>query len=1066
MVSNLLVIDRYDASGNIFVANIATNVQNTGVTNVVICSSNGSYRIRIWDSADPTISDFSDSFFSFVGSFHIVAPDGGENWTIGSTRQVRWDAPANAVIFVDLWFTYDGDNWMSNTSAWSQVAVGVANTSVAHNAYNWLIPSNDWRMVSEKGRMAVVPNGIPDPLIGWPGGANRDFSDNNFTNAGIVVMYPTLNAGIRSGNSVNITWAAAGVGANAVISLFNGLTWSVLGTNACTAGTDNVFNAALIGRTTNALIKIESGGLTGVSGPFTLADVNISAPVGGSEPVRSYWLIGTTNNIEWTSSGAGTNVAIKYITSEMGATWTVITNNFPNNDSGIATNILPWVVPGTPCIATVRVESCTQPDFYAEAGPFSLSGIKITEPIGYALWDFRGTNTVSWLSGDGASVVNMDISFNGGSTFESVTNAYSQDGSNYATIAFGAIRRPTDQARFRLTEDCVTNPVVKYVDVSAVDFGLRGIAMQSPSSGMTIDLNSTATNALVWFSALTLYGHVQLFYMPDGVSGSSFVITNGLNSDFGNIDCHPCSNAYDWVVDRHFKPSTQAIVRVVAGPYHADTKPFTMRGVVVTYPSLNAGIRSGSTVTITWSAAGTGTNAVLSLFNGVSWSILGTNVNADGTNNTFDAVLVGRTTNALIKIESGVVTGISDPFAIADMNISAPVGGPEGVRSYWLVGTTNNIKWTSSGAGATVTVKYITPEMGAAWAIITNNFPNDNSGTATNILPWVLPGTPGIATVRVESCAQPNICAEAGPFSLQGIKITEPAGNVIWDFRGTNMVSWLSRDGASMVNIDVSFNGGISFESITNPPAYSQDGSNYTTIAFGAIRRPTDQARFRLTENCLTNAAIKYVDVSDVNFCLRGLAMQSPSSGMTLNLNRTETNALQWFSAGTMQGQARLYYMPSGPNGSSNAILRPDGLSYDFPNVDSYPCSNGWDWVVDRSFKPSTQAVVRVLAGSYSADTKPFNMRGVRITSPAAGENVTIGSTKIVTWDFAGVNGASWASNYVSLAGTAGPFAPLGFTYHAQIDFGGAPWPVDPDADPTTNAVIKMQIYAPRTTQT
>jgi hypothetical protein len=917
-VSNSLVVDLYDSSGNNFIVNLATNVLNTGVTNVLINNNPGDYRIRVWDSADPTIGDFSDSFFSLVESFHLTAPNGGEYWTIGSTRQVTWDSPLSVSANVDLWITYDGDNWASNNAAWTKVATNIANIRPGHNVYNWAIPSNDWRLVSEKAKMAVVPFNIPFPLSSWPGGANRDFSDNNFTNAGIVVMFPSNSVGIRSSNSVTITWAAAGVGPTAVVSLFNGVTWSILGTNTCTPGTNNAMTATLVGRTSNALIRVTSGGLTGISYPFTLADINISAPIGGVKAVQSHWLINSTNNITWTSSGAGSNVTVKYITSEM-PDWVVISNNFPNNDSGLVTNSLPWVIPGPPSgTATVRVESVAQPSLYAEVSPFSLAGIQITEPSGPVTWDFRGTNTLGWLSRDGASVITIDISFNGGLTFEATTNgtAYSDDGTNSATIAFGAIRRPTDQARFRLTQACtLTNVVQPFVDISDVNFGLRGVSMSYPSNGVTLNLARTAINGLQWFSALTSAGHVQLYYMPDGVSGPSSLIMNGANPDFFNTDMGSCSNSSDWVVDRSFKPSTQAVVEVIAGAYHAWSTPFMMRGVRITGPAAGENVTIGSSRLVTWDYAGVLGSATAS--NYVSLTGIGGPFAPHGfvdiSEIDFGSVPwtvdpdADPTTNAVIQMqvysptqETDLVI-LSQPFTLRGIKIYDPAPGTN-----WLLGTSQTIRFMSAGMGAGMTAAiYYSPD-GTTFDManpVTNNFPVID---AMNTLTWNIENTSALtrmpstnAHLMIVSGSFTNI---SKAFTVSGIKITSPGAGDVWAVSdGTNFLRWVS----------VGFPGGndLSFTVTAGPNGTPGYYPHTETIAIGAggTSYPwvmIDTSVGKPVTIGLTNGTFSTVSAPFEIVQMPSVRILTPAAGDYWKV--AGTNTIQWVRGGEMSNDFRV----------------------------------------------------------------------------------------------------------------------------------------------------------------
>jgi hypothetical protein len=164
---------------------------------------------------------------------------------------------------------------------------------------------------------------------------------------------------------------------------------------------------------------------------------------------------------------------------------------------------------------------------------------------------------------------------------------------------------------------------------------------------------------------------------------------------------------------------------------------FTIAGIAITYPTAGSSVRMGSVVNIRWVAAGAGTNGVsVDLFNGVQWTNLSTSVQCvpgtNAVNMTVDAE--DPTETAYIRIRSNDdpvnVWGLSPAFALADINIVAPFGGPEAVRDQWQIGQTNYVEWTSAGVSNTVTIDY-SPDGGGAWINIVANYANTNSGGGT-----------------------------------------------------------------------------------------------------------------------------------------------------------------------------------------------------------------------------------------------------------------------------------------------------------------------------------------------
>lgn len=125
-------------------------------------SPGGGYVVKIKEKGS-AVSDFSDSSFSIVLPLvHVVAPDGGESWSIGSSREITWDAPGvTGGVKITLW--RDG------------VKVGViANiTDASIGSYSWVV--GDY-----VGGTAVVGTGYR-VKIKETGTAVSDWGDGVFT---------------------------------------------------------------------------------------------------------------------------------------------------------------------------------------------------------------------------------------------------------------------------------------------------------------------------------------------------------------------------------------------------------------------------------------------------------------------------------------------------------------------------------------------------------------------------------------------------------------------------------------------------------------------------------------------------------------------------------------------------------------------------------------------------------------------------------------------------------------------------------------------------------------------
>ena len=927
-------IDLYDSGGSNWIKNLGSGLPNNGVFNTVVHDNEGKFRIKISDETDGTIHDISDGDFTLTNDFHLTSPDGGEFWYVGENNTIRWDSPSPVpAINVDLWFSWDGNN-SSNLASWIRLDPAILKPNViGNNSYVWATPSNDWRFVSELAKMAVTPKDLPHPLL--TGAAKRDFSDDVFTMAGIAITYPAAGIGVKTGNAIGIKWYAAGAGTNGVmIRLYDGTSWSVLSSNApCVPGT-NVFVAVLLGETEAARIEIKSNSappndVYGISDPFTLADINVRSPIGGSAGVRDYWQIGTTNYVRWTASGAGPSVNVEYTTSGSSNWYPIAMNatNF-NSTTNVITNMVQWIVKGPPSdTVQVRVKTTDplQPDLYDTTLPFTVPGIELTQPTGGEVWEFTGTNRVRWLNMGGIGGVDIDISFDSGAHYETVkADAFTQDGENYYDLFPGMIRRPSVHAVFRLTQTNTISglPAIDSMERMGTELTIRGLSVPVPTNGAVYTLGTTVVDGLHWFSAFTGDPDADLRYSPDGVNYND-VIMNGPSTFFSNLDEDTCSNRYDWVISRRFKPSLNARVKVIAGFYEAVSAPFVMRGVRITAPAKGEMFDIGSSQFIRWDAEGLQLAAVASnyvstvgeagpyikggltdpstiLFNALQWDI-----DPD----------IDPTTNAVIKMEIYApaqdtdIIAYSEPFTLRGLKLSSPTAG----TNWWLGGSeTVSFRAAGMGAGAWASVYYSSDGV---------NFDMDNPITnnmsiadGLNAFTWdiessyALARTPSTnARVMIVSGTHTNI---SPAFTLSGIRITKPvSGDVLAVSDGTSLIDWEA--------VGVSSNQALSFtvwEGSTNAMPYTEPIATIPAgTTFYVWPMPSTCIGKRVTLQIVSGGINGYSEEFEI-VAQPTVRLQDLEPLMEY-LKVGQSKKIEWVKAGDMTNSFRLYYARE-PGGS------------------------------------------------------------------------------------------------------------------------------------------------------
>ena len=114
-------------------------------------------RIRVTSVTDPTVSDVSNTNLALGGgSIAVVAPNGGENWPIGSVQTIRWTSSGltgNVKIEVSR----------NGGASWTVVSGSTANDGL----HPWTVKAP----VSNQARIRVTS--VTDPTV-------KDASDGNF----------------------------------------------------------------------------------------------------------------------------------------------------------------------------------------------------------------------------------------------------------------------------------------------------------------------------------------------------------------------------------------------------------------------------------------------------------------------------------------------------------------------------------------------------------------------------------------------------------------------------------------------------------------------------------------------------------------------------------------------------------------------------------------------------------------------------------------------------------------------------------------------------------------------
>jgi hypothetical protein len=221
--------------------------------------------------------------------------------------------------------------------------------------------------------------------------------------------------------------------------------------------------------------------------------LTVTAPNGGEN-----FYVGATTPITWHSLGAGANVDID-ISRDGGATWEEIAGFADNTGSYLWTVTAPYSnncrirVTGT---AITPVSDTSNADF-----TISSRGIVVTSPNGGEVFLVGDTMPISWDSSGAGANVKIEISRNGGGSWQTIHGSTPNDG-EYSWPVAGPI---SSACRVRVTGDAL----IPVSDMSDADFaiGETTLSVTTPNGGEVWRTGDVAS--IEWMSTY-LKGDVKI----------------------------------------------------------------------------------------------------------------------------------------------------------------------------------------------------------------------------------------------------------------------------------------------------------------------------------------------------------------------------------------------------------------------------------------------------------------------------------------------------------------------------------------------------------------------------
>lgn len=284
--------------------------------------------VRIGDAANPGITSISPAPFSIVPapSIAVVAPNGGENLTAGSSFAISWQSAGNEKL--NMYFSEDGG------SQWNLLA---GNINASLGSFLWTVPE------TESDNCLIKLSDASNPEL-------MDVSDQVFSVSPAIlpsIKVESPNGGERYVVMGNITvdWSSTGVD-NILIAFSgdNGITWQEVISSVAASVGEYSFSAPVV-MSAECLIRLSSveqpdvldisddAFEVNVDYPATI-NINLNTSFGSATLTSDYRMIGLpgmssainaavpvgVHNTDWTSyydNGASENYLKQYDGSDL-----------------------------------------------------------------------------------------------------------------------------------------------------------------------------------------------------------------------------------------------------------------------------------------------------------------------------------------------------------------------------------------------------------------------------------------------------------------------------------------------------------------------------------------------------------------------------------------------------------------------------------------------------------------------------------------------------------------------------------------------------------------------------
>ncbi|MBN1482063.1 T9SS C-terminal target domain-containing protein [candidate division KSB1 bacterium] len=656
--------------------------------------------------ANGSASDVSAAFFSITESqtpkLTLTSPNGGEIWMTGTLETITWSSRnANGPIKIEL---------SRNTGAtWETLLDNTPNDGT----FDWTvtIPPSDNCLIR-----------ITDTIT-----AASDTSDGIFIIKGtpkLTLIMPNGGESWDVGTIQRIRWASEFVIGNIKLDLSRdaGNSWESITADTLNKGT---YSWSVKGPETQsalvALSALDGSAADTSDAAFTIItppSITVTSPNGGE-----MWQIGETHTITWQSYKIDGNVKIE-ISRDAGQSWSVISASVSN------VGFLEWTVTGpASTTALIKISSSNGSVSGTSDSTFSIHEppqIVLTSPNGGEKWTIGTMQKITWTSVNTSGFVNVELSRDGGTNWQALTNNTEDTGELEWLVTVPA----SPSCRIRISDVSGTP-----FDVSDTDFAIvqplePTLTLIKPNGGETWAIGTS--QKITWFSQ-DIETDITIDLSRD--NGSTWETLGETVIDSSSFTWNVTAPAADSALVR-LSTNSGAIQTKSAAIFTISEQPV----MTITAPNGGEKWHIGERRSIEWTSVNT-SGAVkiqISRDNGDTWETLIENVADTGSTewtvtgpaSNICLIMISDVDGSPIDISNAVFSVLEEP----SISLISPNGD-----EIWRIGETNRIVWESTYGGAMINIE-LSRDFGASWQALIPDAPNSGSWM------WTVTGPPN------ESC--------------------------------------------------------------------------------------------------------------------------------------------------------------------------------------------------------------------------------------------------------------------------------------------------------------------------